>query len=60
MTTLEHGQVVSSAEVLGIHSTTVCEDGRTILRLYYLTGNRTGSQVYVMGEAVDHSIRVAD
>lgn len=46
----QRGALVPPRDVIDLHSEALCEDGRTILRLYDLRDGGTGSQCFANGE----------
>jgi hypothetical protein len=41
---------VPPEDVIRLHSESLCEDGKTVMRLYDLANGRTGVQSFVQGE----------
>ncbi len=54
------GDCVLPHEVTGVHSTDIAEDGKTMIRLYDVTGGRTGMQCWPVGEEPSGPVRYAD
>jgi len=48
------GAVVLPHEVQALHSESLCEDGKTVMRLYDLVDGRTGVQSFLKGETPGH------
>lgn len=58
---MNHGDIVEREQVLSLQSITLAEDGRTVIALWDLPGDRTGVQSWTLGELkASHHIRVAD
>lgn len=58
---VKSSDLIEQAEVMSLHSIDLAEDGRTVVALWNLAGDRTGVQSWTLGELkASHPIRVVD